>query len=80
MHSGFNLLVFPNSMLTPFFIYERAMVLSGEITLKNNLYYYVLFSIILFQSLTLLRILSFFIVLFVILTMIHQLLSDCSML
>ena len=38
MRSGFNLLVFPNSMFTPF-LYESAMC-SGEIALINNHYYY----------------------------------------
>ena len=38
MRSAFNLLVFPNSMFTPF-LYEGA-VCSGEIALKNNHYYY----------------------------------------
>ena len=39
MHSAFNLLVFPNSMFTPFFIW-KGYVLSGEIALENNHYYY----------------------------------------
>ena len=39
MRSAFNLLVFPNSMSTPFFIW-KGHVLSGEIALKNNDYYY----------------------------------------
>ena len=45
MRSAFNLLVFPNSMFTPIFIW-KGYVLSGEIVLKNNhynnYYYYVL--------------------------------------
>ena len=39
MRSAFNLLVFPNSKFTQFFIW-RDYVLSGEIALKNNHYYY----------------------------------------
>ena len=39
MHSAFNLLVFPNSMFTLFFKL-KGYVLSGEIALKNNHYYY----------------------------------------
>ena len=33
------LLVFPNSMFTPFFI-SKGLVISGEIALRNNHYYY----------------------------------------
>ena len=41
LHSAFNLLVFPNSMFTPFFTYLlKGYVLSGEIALQNNHYYY----------------------------------------
>ena len=39
MRSAFNLLVFPNSMFTQFFILN-GYVLSGEIALINNHYYY----------------------------------------
>ena len=39
MRSAFNLFVFPNSMFTPFFI-RMGYVLSGEIALINNQYYY----------------------------------------
>ena len=39
MRCAFNLLVFPNSMFTPFFIWKGYM-LSGEIALNNNHYYY----------------------------------------
>ena len=39
MRSAFDLLVFPNSMFTPFFMWKDN-VLSGEIALKNNHYYY----------------------------------------
>ena len=39
MRSDFNLLFFPNSMFTPFFIL-KGYVLSGEIALKYNYYYY----------------------------------------
>ena len=39
MHSALDLLVFHNSVFTPFFIC-KGHVLSGEIALKNNHYYY----------------------------------------
>ena len=39
MCSSFNLLVFPNSMSTQFFIW-KGYVLSGEIALENNHHYY----------------------------------------
>ena len=38
---AFNLLVFPNSMLTPIFFITKGYVLSGEIALRNNHYYYI---------------------------------------
>ena len=41
MRRTFNLLVFPNSMFTPFFAW-KGYVLSGDIALKNNHYYYYL--------------------------------------
>ena len=41
MCSAFDMLVFPNSMFTPFFIW-KGYVLSGEIAQKNNHYYYYL--------------------------------------
>ena len=41
MHSSFNLLFFPNSMFTQLqFFYMKGYVLSGEIALKNNHYYF----------------------------------------
>ena len=43
MHNAFGLLVFPNSMFAPLFyflFYRNGYVLSGEIALKNNHYYY----------------------------------------
>ena len=40
-HSAFNLLVFPNYLFTLFFaLLMKGYVLSGEIALKNNHYYY----------------------------------------
>ena len=39
MRSAFNLLVLPNSMSTPFYVW-KGYVLSAEIALKNNHYYY----------------------------------------
>ena len=39
MGSAFNLLVFPNSMFTPFF-HVKGYVLFGEIVLNDNHYYY----------------------------------------
>ena len=39
MRSAFNLLVLPNSMSTPYYIW-KGYVLSAEIALKNNHYYY----------------------------------------
>ena len=39
MRGAFNLLVLPNSMLTQIFLGKR-YVLSGEIALKDNHYYY----------------------------------------
>ena len=42
MHNAFHLLVFPNSMFTPLFVFFKCQgyVFSGEIALKNNHYYY----------------------------------------
>ena len=42
MRSSFNLLVFPNSMFTPFCIW-KGYELSGEIALTNDQYYYYYF-------------------------------------
>ena len=44
MRSAFNLLVSPNFMFIPFFIW-KGHVLSGEIALKNNHYYYYYYNI-----------------------------------
>ena len=41
MHIAFNLLVIPNSMFTPLLFFNwKGYVLSGEIALKYNHYYY----------------------------------------
>ena len=40
MRSAFNLLVFPNSMFMQFFLIWKGYVLSGEIAIKNDHYFY----------------------------------------
>ena len=44
MRSAFILLVFPNSMFTPILV-RKGYVLSGEIALINNHYYYYMTSV-----------------------------------